>query len=329
MIRKYGQHLGLIVLAVVFTLLATEFEVWARAGGGRSFGSRGFRSYSSPSRNYSRPTTPAQPRTDPRSPFAAPASGMAGGGFMRSLAGGLVGGLLGGMLFRSLGFAGFGGMGGGFGLMDMVILGGIGLAIYWVVKKRSQPAPVEGPYQRMSVGQAGAAWSERGQERYQGAASQATMVQETDLDQGLAHIRQMDPGFEEGRFREVCTDLFFKIQAAWGNRDLESVRAILTPQMYSQLAEDVERLKRERRINRLENIAVRSVELTEAWQEKGQDYVTVRFLANLLDYTVDEGTSQVVEGNRTNPVKFEEYWTATRPVGPNPWLLSAINQAEN
>ncbi len=330
MTRKYGQYLGLMVLAVAFTLLATEFEASARAGGGGGFGSRGSRSFSSPSRSYSRPATPAQPRTDQRSPFAGPASGLAGGGFMRSMAGGLLGGLLGGMLFRSLGFAGFGGMGGGgFGLMDMVILGAIGFAIYWVVKQRRQAAPVGGPYQRVSVGQADAAWGERGQERYQGAASQATIVQEPDLDQGLAHIRQMDPGFEEGRFREACTDLFFKVQAAWGNRDLESVRAILTPQMYSQLAEDVGRLKTERRINRLENIAVRSVELTEAWQEKGQDYVTVRFLANLLDYTVDEGTSQVVEGSRTNPVKFEEFWTVMRPVGPNPWILSAINQAEN
>jgi len=323
MIRKYGQCLGLIVLAVVFALLATELDVWARAGGGGSFGSRGSRSFSSPSRSYYRPTAPAQPRPAPQSPLAAPAPApFGGGGFMRSMAGGLLGGFLGGMLFRSLGFGGYGGMGGGFGLMDLVILAAIGLAIYWVVKQRSQPAPTEGPYQRVELG-------EREPERYQGAASQATMAQETDLDQGLAYIRQMDPGFEEGRFREACTDLFFKVQAAWGNRDLESVRAILTPQMYSQLAEDVGRLKTERRINRLENIAVRSVELTEVWQEKGQDYVTVRFLANLLDYTVDEGTSQVVEGSRTNPVKFEEFWTVTRPVGPNPWLLSAINQAEN
>ena len=324
MIRKHGQRLGLIILAVVFTLLATEFEVWARAGGGGGFGSRGSRSFSSPSRNYSRPSSPGQARTEPRSPLASPApSPFGGGGFMRSMAGGLVGGLLGGMLFRSLGFAGLGGMGGGgFGLMDMVILGAIAFAIYWVVKQRRQAAPVGGPYQRVELG-------EREPERYQVAASQATMVQETDLDQGLAYVRQMDSGFEEGRFREACTDLFFKVQAAWGNRDLDTVRAILTPQMYSQLAEDVERLKTERRINRLENIAVRSIELTEAWQEKGQDYVTVRFLANLLDYTVDEGTSQVVEGNRTNPVKFEEFWTVTRPVGPNPWILSAINQAEN
>ncbi|MBZ0160650.1 MAG: Tim44 domain-containing protein [bacterium] len=244
---------------------------------------------------------------------------------MRSMAGGLLGGFLGGMLFRSLGFAGMGGMGGGFGLMDLVILGGIGLAIYWVVKQRSRPAPIGAPYQHQRT------WSaEREPERYQGAATaQATMVQEGDLDQGLAHIRQMDPGFEAGRFREACTDLFFKVQAAWGNRDLEPIRTILTPEMYTQLGADVMRLRNERKINRLENIAVRSVELTEAWQERGQDYVTVRFLANLLDYTVDEGTSQVVDGSRTDPVKFEEYWTVTRQVGPNPWLLAAINQADN
>jgi len=329
MTRKYGQCLGLIALMMALTLLATEAEVWARAGGGRSFGSRGFRSYSSPSRNYYRPSTPTQPPTEPRSPSAAPMSPSPGGGFMRSLAGGMLGGLLGGMLFRSLGFAGFGGMGGGFGLMDLVILGAIGFAIYWVVKQRSQPAPIGGPYHHRQSTQAGVAWGERERERYQETASQATMVQESDPNQGLAHIRQMDPGFEEGRFREACTDLFFKIQAAWANRDLEPVRAILTPEMYDQLSADAMRLKNERKINRLENIAVRSVELTEAWQEQGKDYVTVRFLANLLDYTVDEATSQVVEGSRVDPVKFEEYWTVTRPVGPNVWRLTAINQAEN
>jgi predicted lipid-binding transport protein (Tim44 family) len=68
------------------------------------------------------------------------------------------------------------------------------------------------------------------------------------------------------------------------------------------------------------------VEISEAWQESGQDFVTVRFHANLLDYTVDEASGQVVSGNRTEPVKFEEYWTLTRPVGNNAWKLSAIQQ---
>jgi predicted lipid-binding transport protein (Tim44 family) len=103
--------------------------------------------------------------------------------------------------------------------------------------------------------------------------------------------------------------------------------AVLTPEMTDILQKDSDRLRAQRRVNRLENIAVRSVTLTEVWQEGGQDYVTVRFLASLLDYTVEEASDHVVEGSRSEPVKFEEYWTFARPVGPNPWRLSAIQQA--
>jgi predicted lipid-binding transport protein (Tim44 family) len=69
------------------------------------------------------------------------------------------------------------------------------------------------------------------------------------------------------------------------------------------------------------------VEISEVWQEAGKDFITVRFYANLLDYTTDEMSGAVVSGSKTEPVKFEEFWTFTRPVGNNPWQLSAINQA--
>jgi predicted lipid-binding transport protein (Tim44 family) len=110
------------------------------------------------------------------------------------------------------------------------------------------------------------------------------------------------------------------------NRDVDAVENLLTIEMQNEFRREFHRMKTEGRINRLENIAVRGVEITEAWQESGQDYLTVRYRANLLDYTVDERTGQVVEGSKTDPVKFEEYWTWTRPVGPNSWRLSAIQQ---
>ena len=90
--------------------------------------------------------------------------------------------------------------------------------------------------------------------------------------------------------------------------------------------EDLDRMLRDKQINRLENIAVRNVEIVEVWQESGQDYVTASIYANLLDYTTDDTTGAVVSGSKTEPVKFEECWTFTRPVGNNPWQLSAINQ---
>ena len=72
---------------------------------------------------------------------------------------------------------------------------------------------------------------------------------------------------------------------------------------------------------------MRSTDIVEAWQESGRDYITVRFYANLVDYTVDDKTGDVVSGSKTDPVNFEEYWTYTRQVGSNPWQLSAINAA--
>ena len=92
-----------------------------------------------------------------------------------------------------------------------------------------------------------------------------------------------------------------------------------------RLQKDCDRLRLERRVNHLENIAVRSTEVMEAWQENGQDFVTVRS-GQPAGLHVEEGSNQVLEGSSTTPVKFEEYWTLTRPVGPNPWKLSAIQQ---
>jgi predicted lipid-binding transport protein (Tim44 family) len=110
------------------------------------------------------------------------------------------------------------------------------------------------------------------------------------------------------------------------NRDLAPVTGLLTDEMKRIFQEDLDRLIRDKQVNRLENIAVRNVEAVEAWQESGQDYITALIYANLLDYTTDDVSGTVVSGSKTEPVKFEEFWSFTRPVGNNPWRLSAINQ---
>jgi predicted lipid-binding transport protein (Tim44 family) len=56
--------------------------------------------------------------------------------------------------------------------------------------------------------------------------------------------------------------------------------------------------------------------------------VTVFFTANLLDYTVDDQTGQVISGDKLNPVKFQEFWTFSRDVSSSQWKLSGINQVE-
>lgn len=121
--------------------------------------------------------------------------------------------------------------------------------------------------------------------------------------------------------------MFFRIQAGWMNRSLNGIEPMLTGEMSENFQNEFNSMTQQGRINRLENIAVRKVEVVEVWQESGMDFITVLFTANLLDYTVDDKTNQVVDGDRLNPVKFEEYWTFCRSVGARSgWKLSAIQQ---
>ena len=237
---------------------------------------------------------------------------------MGGIAGFALGGLLGSMLFGH----GMGGGFGGFGLMEILLIAGGAFLLFRMMRRRqAAPEPAQG------YGQGGGQWQSQPQPQPQMYQAQAVETGPSDLDRGIANIRQMDSGFDPARFSDTASDIFFKVQAAWMNRDMTQASGAITPEMGDILQKDCDRLRGQGRINRLDNIAVRSVTVTEAWQESGQDYVTVDFLANLLDYTVDERSGQVVEGNRTDPVKFEEFWTLTRPVGPNVWRLSAIQQA--
>jgi len=327
----------LILVSLVF-LCAWAFhadDAWARAGGGRSMGSRGFRS-SSPPKAYtppstSRPTQPSPGVTSPRPGMTTPPSQPSS--FWRSLGGGMLGGLAGGLLFSSLfgGPSAHGGVGGGggsgIGLFDILLLAGIAYLIYWYIKKKRQEAAVGAPFQSSSQTVQMPYQQPTFPPVYDTPQALPQERQDQDLEQGLGYIRQMDPNFDEARFQDLCMDAFFKVQGGWANRDMSTVRNLLTQEMYQLLQADADRLKADHQINRLENIAVRSVDLTEAWQESGQDFITVRIYANLLDYTVDESSGQVLSGSKTEPVKFEEYWTFTRQVGNNPWQLSAIQQS--
>jgi predicted lipid-binding transport protein (Tim44 family) len=151
---------------------------------------------------------------------------------------------------------------------------------------------------------------------------------EYDVNAALEPIQRTDPAFNEAAFKETAQDVFFKLQGAWMRQDPPLLKDLTTPELGTILEKDLQDLKAKGQINRLENIAIRQVEISEAWQEQGLDYITVGFLANLLDYTVDANTNLVLAGSDKEPVKFEEYWTFVRSSGSGPWKLSAITQAE-
>jgi predicted lipid-binding transport protein (Tim44 family) len=308
-------------VAVFFLLfLGMESLALARAGSGRSSGttsrsSSGSYRSSTPSGSYQR-TAPAPMQQSMQRPSATRS-------FLAGLGGGMVGGMLGSMLFGGRGYAGgaggWGG-GGGFGFGDLIFLIIICVVIYFVWKhfrNKRQAA--------MEYGSAGGTFGGGYSQGYTEPAYVPPPNQQNNVYNGLSYIAASDPSFDEVRFKERVEDMFFKIQSAWTKRDLSPIRNLLTQQMFTTFQEDVSRYVANKQYNRLENIAVRQVDIVDAVQDQGEEYITVKFLASLLDYVVDE-SNQMISGSTTDPVKFLEYWTWTRGVGDRDWLLAGITQ---
>lgn len=287
----------------------------ARMGGGRSFGVRGSRGFSATRPAYTPTYNSNVYRTSaPSSAMSAAPQTVSGSGFMRGMLGGLAGGFLGSMLFRQLGYAGMGASaGGGVGILEILLIAGLGFFLFRLLVARSAATASAGPGMAPTMHSGSAGEPLRGTRQ---------------ADAPVDVLRRYDVNFDPQRFKDALTDGFFAVQSAWARRDLTPVQGMLTPEIRAELEGQLSEMRANGRVNRLENIAVREIDLLEAWQELGKEFATVRFYANLLDYTVDEKSGQVISGSSSSPIKFEEFWTYSRDVGTgSPWRLAAVEQA--
>jgi predicted lipid-binding transport protein (Tim44 family) len=339
-----GKVFSVLAIAI---LLGTASIAEARIGGGRSMGSRGYRGLSSGSARSYR-TTPNQApnyrpnyQGSPSSPYQQSTQPNTSaysnrGAFTRGLLGGLAGGFLGSMIGRSLGFAGFGGGGGwggggGIGLLEVLLFLGLGYALYrFIVSRREQAnfgtngGSGSGTYTSYADSNSTYSHSAYANENSPRVYDFSHSNEVSQADQ----LRRYDMHFDLAQFKEQRLDDFMMFQAAWGQRDLSQVSHLIASELRQVLDADIVQLKSQGQINRVENIAVRGTELVEAWAEQGKEYATLRFRANVTDYTVNDKSGDIITGSKVQPVKFEEDWTFVRDISGGAehqaWRLSAI-----
>ncbi len=304
----------LICLLGLSTLLFSSLAD-ARLGNGRSFGNRGNRGFSSPntmrnySNHYNQELPQSRPFQGPRAPSSiTPGSTYARPSLLHSLGAGVAGGFLGGMLFRSLGGnSGYGYPsipGGGIGPLEILLLGVLLFFIAKLFMNRSATAVSEGAADLMKQARPWG-WSEN-----------------PNSNEPVSILQPNQQAINP----DLAMDLFFQVQGAWKNRNISTIENLLDQDAKIYLNEEISKLKANRQINCLENIAIRSTDIVEFWEESGKEYSTIHFTANLLDFTIDEQTNQIIEGSKSNSVKFEEFWTFSKEKGSPQWKLSAIQQ---
>lgn len=267
-------------------------------------------------------TTPTKKSPATSTNPASASTQKSGGSFKRGLMGGLLGGALGGLLFGSM----FGAGGTGMGILPILLLAGVA---YFLFRKFAGGNKAKPGYQ--SYGQPG--MQQRQGNMYGGGTDSETQpppmptpdIGSNLLEEGLAQVRQTDPDFDPAYFTEVASDVFFQVQAGWMRRDLDSYRHLLGDQLAKEYEGHFEEMRQKGRINKLESIAIRNVEVVQAGSDGNEDFVTVLFTANLLDYWEDDKTGELLEGSMTSPVKFKEEWTWARPAGTQDWKLEGIH----
>ena len=333
---RYFISLGAALL-LAFAVSASQYAE-ARVGGGRSNGRSAPRSSpqrSDPGGGQSGSFGNNRMAPPPASPMAPPPAAPRNS-FLKGMAGGLAGGFLGSMLFSSLGNAsgGMGGMGGGgmggggIGFIEIILLAGAAFFAYkwWSAKKGMQNNNNNLAYQSASASQqnAGNSWNTND-------SPAATWGGNPAAQSGIdiapqAGYRALEPLAINP---EMASELFFKVQAAWTRRDLTSVKNLMGVEIFEIIERDLKDLKASKQINKLENISVRKSEIVNSWSENGSDFSSIRFTANLLDYTVDEQSGKILKGSDTEPVRFEEEWIFRKNSNSSEWFLEGIQQTNS
>lgn len=340
-IRMFSLFAIALTLGFAALTVIPEDAEARRFGGGSSFGSRGSRSFSVPRQSTSRSTTATNPTSQrrPANTAAATAGGRSGfgSGLMGGIGGLLLGGMIGSMLFGGGGgMAGGAGAGGGIGFLEIVLIGGaIWFLFRWYKRKQatSSSAAYGGGTQPSTMPQGPMDFSSMGgqssnQDGYTSGDNQNFDQPLDEVSQGIEYISQTDPNFQEEQFLDGAKMAFQQIQGAWSDWSVDRLRSLMTDRMGAMAEAQAAERKAQGVRDIIEKINFNKVEVSEAWQESGENWITVRFMVSMIEYSTDVG-GKLLEGSQDTPVEVEEYWTFTRPVGaqdPN-WFLASVQQA--
>lgn len=318
----------LLALAAISTLLGTAVIVEdadaragrSRSGGYSSFGARGNRTFDNGGMQGIQRT-----RQNNNQSFANRNNGAMANRpsfFQRHpILSGMMGALGGMALFSAMShmFGGFGaGMGGLGGLMGLLLLGGLAFLAFKLLRNRFQPALAangqSNPFGMNQLNQPSA---------FGPTVTDIGGYRQTK-EQGLAAIALNNPGFKTEGTEDQLSGIFFRIQEAWSADDRKVLREQTTPEIFDYFSEDLDAANAKGERNILKNIVMRSFDLSEAWTEGDDEYISVKIYARLVDYVEKNG--QIIEGSATEPTEFREVWTFARERGEQNWKLSAVNQ---
>jgi len=260
-----------------------------RFGMGSSFGKQ--RSFQPKSNSFS------QKKATPNKASAAGQRGSTRTGMMGMLGGLALGGMLGAMFF--------GGAFEGINMFDILIIGGIALLAFMLLRKRA-------PRQQASY--AGSPSSNDFSSDF--GDDDADIVDETPRQPVGTALR---PDINEKTFLPAAKEIYVRMQRAWDSGDIDDVREFCTAEIADRIAQDMQP-----DASHSTEVATLNAEIADSWMESDLEWVAVNYTAMLREKTEDSsGTT-----SDDNTTEVNEVWIFRHaPESDDPtWYLAGIQQ---
>ncbi len=135
----------------------------------------------------------------------------------------------------------------------------------------------------------------------------------SEIKENIAKLKELDPQFEEQKFKTHIKKVFMAVQEGWTERDQAVCRPFMSEEVYQSHQMQIDNMKKSKIINVLENIVVGSTEFARI--DLGDDFhkITMKVRAAMKDYKVNEDKPEkVVEGDKKQSPPFTEYWSFIR-----------------
>ena len=153
--------------------------------------------------------------------------------------------------------------------------------------------------------------------------------QGTPLEAGLVKLKMADPGFSPDRFLSGATSAFEMIVNAFAKKDTDTLRPLLSPDVYSQFSSAIQ--EREERGETLETelVLLKPAKIEALDVQNGRAQIDVRFQSEQVN-VVKNAQGEIVEGDKDRVESVTDIWTFAREINardPN-WTLVATRSVE-
>lgn len=142
------------------------------------------------------------------------------------------------------------------------------------------------------------------------------------VSKALANMVIHEPNWSEPKLRMLATDMFYKLQAAWCEQDLATLKKHLHPYLYPIWESQVQGFMKKKKRNVLEGLVLKNLRFVDVknYLDDERDEFTVCVDAWAKDHV--RHRNQTI---KTRAEDFREFWTFEWEKGE--WLLREISQA--